>query len=114
MRSGIGPAEHLKSVGVEPRVDLPGVGANLSDHPAVDLDSGWRGPSGTEPVLHTIATFRSSKASSSGPPDMMFWAQDPDGDEPRFYLDPILLKPESRGSVRLRSAAFRRAAQNRS
>ncbi|MGZ0186454.1 MAG: GMC family oxidoreductase [Alphaproteobacteria bacterium] len=30
--SGIGPAEHLKSIGVEPIHDLPGVGANLSDH----------------------------------------------------------------------------------
>jgi len=33
MVSGIGPAEHLRSVGVEPLVDLPGVGENLQDHP---------------------------------------------------------------------------------
>ncbi len=33
--SGIGPAEHLKSIGVEVVHDLPGVGANLSDHYAV-------------------------------------------------------------------------------
>jgi choline dehydrogenase len=30
--SGVGPAAHLKSIGVEVRHDLPGVGANLSDH----------------------------------------------------------------------------------
>jgi choline dehydrogenase len=30
--SGIGPAEHLRSIGVEVRHDLPGVGQNLSDH----------------------------------------------------------------------------------
>jgi choline dehydrogenase len=30
--SGIGPAAHLKSIGVELVHDLPGVGANLSDH----------------------------------------------------------------------------------
>jgi len=30
--SGIGPAEHLKSIGVEIVHDLPGVGANLNDH----------------------------------------------------------------------------------
>lgn len=30
--SGIGPAEVLKSAGVEPVVDLPGVGENLQDH----------------------------------------------------------------------------------
>lgn len=31
--SGIGPAGHLKSVGVAPLVDVPGVGRNLQDHP---------------------------------------------------------------------------------
>lgn len=31
-RSGIGPAEKLKEVGVTPIIDLPGVGANLQDH----------------------------------------------------------------------------------
>jgi len=33
LRSGIGPADDLRAVGVEPRVDLPGVGGNLLDHP---------------------------------------------------------------------------------
>ncbi|CAH2408932.1 GMC family oxidoreductase [Mesorhizobium escarrei] len=32
MQSGIGPADHLKSVGVTPVLDLPGVGCNLQDH----------------------------------------------------------------------------------
>ncbi len=32
MQSGIGPAEHLESVGVKCVLDLPGVGANLQDH----------------------------------------------------------------------------------
>jgi choline dehydrogenase len=104
MRSGIGPAEHLRDVSVDVRLDLPGVGANLADHPAVDLDSGWRGAAKKGPILHTIATFRSSKASTGGAPDLMFWVSDPDGDEPGFWLDPVLLKPESRGSVRLRSS----------
>jgi choline dehydrogenase len=35
MRSGIGPAQHLQSVGVSPVLDLPGVGQNLHDHSAV-------------------------------------------------------------------------------
>jgi len=33
--SGIGPADHLRSIGVEVVHELPGVGANLSDHFAV-------------------------------------------------------------------------------
>ena len=104
LRSGIGPAAQLGALGIDVRVDLPGVGENLADHPAVDLDSGWRGTAKTGPILHTIATFRSSMAPSQGAPDLMFWVTDPDGDDPRFSLDPILLKPLSRGSVRLRSA----------
>jgi len=32
MLSGIGPADHLKSVGIKPVHDLPGVGQNLQDH----------------------------------------------------------------------------------
>ena len=35
--SGIGPAAHLKSIGVDVVHDLPGVGANLSDHYAVRI-----------------------------------------------------------------------------
>ena len=103
MRSGIGPAEHLAAVGVTVQVDLPGVGSNLADHPGVDLDSGWRGRGATGPVLHSIATLRTS-SSPSAAPDLMYWVSDPTGDDPRLYFDPILLKPIARGTVRLRSA----------
>ena len=32
MRSGLGPAAHLQGLGIEPLLNLPGVGANLQDH----------------------------------------------------------------------------------
>ena len=35
MLSGIGPADHLRSHGITVAADSPGVGGNLSDHPAV-------------------------------------------------------------------------------
>ncbi|MFJ4910220.1 GMC family oxidoreductase [Streptomyces sp. NPDC093249] len=35
LRSGIGPAGELRALGVDPVVDLPGVGGNLSDQPGV-------------------------------------------------------------------------------
>lgn len=105
MRSGVGPGAHLREVAVDEVADLPGVGANLADHPGIDLDSGWRGaPRPTAPILHSIATFRSAAQPTHAAPDMMFWLTDPNGSDPAFYLDPILLKPESRGLVRLRSA----------
>ena len=37
MLSGIGPADELRAQGVDPVLDLPGVGKNLSEHPAVML-----------------------------------------------------------------------------
>jgi choline dehydrogenase len=37
MLSGIGPADHLIDTGIEPVADSPGVGANLSDHPALPV-----------------------------------------------------------------------------
>lgn len=37
MLSGVGPAEHLRAFGIPVVCDLPGVGANLQDHPAVPV-----------------------------------------------------------------------------
>jgi choline dehydrogenase len=103
MRSGIGPAQDLVELGINVHIDLPGVGANLADHPGVDLDSGWHGAGTAGPIHHSIATFRSARATSPIP-DMMFWLSDPDEKDPAFFVDPILLKPSSRGTVRLRSS----------
>ena len=38
MRSGIGPAEALRAVGVTPLVDAPGVGENLGEHASATLE----------------------------------------------------------------------------
>jgi choline dehydrogenase len=104
MRSGIGPAEHLRSVGIPVRLDLPGVGANLADHGGVDIDCGYRGRARTAPILHLIATFHSAAASSDEAPDLMLWLSDPRGDPPIFEIDVVLLRPRSRGAIRLHSA----------
>jgi choline dehydrogenase len=42
--SGIGPAAELQKQGITPVVNLPGVGANLSEHPAVMLEFAARRP----------------------------------------------------------------------
>ena len=104
MRSGVGPPEHLASVGIPVRAALGGVGANLADHVGVDLAPGWRGTSRPSPVLHTLATFRSAGSAIGNAPDLMLWVSDPAGDPPGFSMDPVLLTPSSRGTVRLRSA----------
>ena len=38
LRSGIGPARELERLGIDVVHDLPGVGANLHDHPMAELD----------------------------------------------------------------------------
>jgi choline dehydrogenase len=102
MRSGIGPAHDLRALDIPVLIDLPGVGRNLADHPVVDIFFGGAAPPLDGPVLHYIATFHSSRTPASAPPDLMFWGGDPEEDA--FELGVVLLKPHSRGSVRLRSA----------
>jgi choline dehydrogenase-like flavoprotein len=106
MRSGIGPADDLRSLGIDPLIDLPGVGRNLADHPATDLECGYSGAGVVESALHTIATFHSEGTATQEAPDLMLWLADPEagGEMPEFTIDIVLLKPESRGWVQLRSS----------
>jgi choline dehydrogenase len=46
MLSGIGPAQHLREHDIEVAVDLPGVGANLHDHPTLPII--WRTRNATD------------------------------------------------------------------
>ena len=104
MRSGIGPPDHLRSLEVPVLVDLPGVGANLADHTAVTIECGDRGAGRAAPLLHVVGTFYSAATPTTAAPDLMLWMSDPEVDDPAFYIDVVLLRPRSRGSVRLRSA----------
>ena len=96
LRSEIGPAGAV--------ADLPGVGANLADHPSVYVDFGYRGVGRAVPALHTIATFHSSGRSSEDTPDLMLWIADPTEEDTEYGAEVVLLRPRSRGSVRLRSS----------
>ncbi len=49
--SGIGNSEHLKSVGVEPVLHLPGVGENLQDHLEVYVQHSCSQPVSLNPML---------------------------------------------------------------
>jgi choline dehydrogenase len=107
LRSGVGPAADLHALRIDIAADLPGVGRNLSDHPATSLDAGFHGPWRESPIIHTIATFHSSGAAAGSPPDLMFWLADadpPDGDESQWWVEVVRLKPRCRGRVSLRSA----------
>jgi len=44
LRAGIGPAGHLRDMGIEVRADVPGVGQGLMDHPSVAVSAFVRTP----------------------------------------------------------------------
>jgi choline dehydrogenase len=52
LRSGVGPADHLRAVGVEVVHELPGVGENLHDQPSVEVNY-----SGTPELLESMQRF---------------------------------------------------------
>jgi choline dehydrogenase-like flavoprotein len=63
--SGIGPADDARRLGIEPFLDLPGVGQNLQDHPdfvfgytAPSLDLAGITPRGGARLLREIARYR--------------------------------------------------------
>jgi choline dehydrogenase len=70
MLSGIGPASELRRHGIEPRVDLPGVGKNLQDRYEVGIvgqarkpfhlleDATFRGPASGQPGDRLFETWR--------------------------------------------------------
>jgi choline dehydrogenase-like flavoprotein len=130
MLSGIGPGNHLAEMGVESRVDLPGVGTNLQDHPVIPLLWYTRGITDLA-QLNNVRNFVRWKARGSGPlasnvgeagafftsrdglaaPDIQIHSA-PSGfydngfHEPTsrmFTAAPTLVSVASRGSVRLRS-----------
>lgn len=103
LRSGIGPADALRALDIHPRHDLPGVGANLADHPSIWLDVPYAGAVREAPSLNVVVSFHSAARSHDEPPDLLLWMPEPSGDPPEFGIEAILMQPEARGRVTLRS-----------
>ncbi len=66
--SGIGPAGQLRALGIDPVADLPGVGANLQDHPIILLSYAARAPLPASRYNHgeMYAALRSALARLGG------------------------------------------------
>jgi choline dehydrogenase len=131
MLSGVGPAAHLRDLGVEVVADRPAVGENLQDHLITGLRVGLRGGGSlldAESALNVLryVAFRrgmlSSNVAEAGlfvhtrpgerAPDVQFHVApalfENHGLTPStahgFSLGPTLVRPKSRGQVRLASA----------
>ncbi len=116
IRSGVGNPTDVRALGIEPRLDLPGVGMNLHDHPVVYL--AFTGTRALESAMtqfgrrhwlpdeQTIAKARSSRCD--GGFDLHIYpVGGPAAGDPATWnwLLPIAcMTPRSRGSLKLRTA----------
>ncbi|AWS47645.1 GMC family oxidoreductase [Streptosporangium sp. 'caverna'] len=108
MVSGIGPQAHLREVGVEVVTDLPGVGANLHDHPIANVVYGAAQPIPAARYNHAeiAGLLRSDPALDA--PDLQMVFIDAPGHVPNleqgYTIAVSVMLPRSRGTVRLAGA----------
>jgi choline dehydrogenase len=105
MRSGIGPADHLRAHGIAVVADVAGVGGNLQDH--LKLSVRWQGktelPGST--VTAGLFTHANPMEASTLPANLQFYVGRGTEQPDRFVTITVsLTQPKSRGEVRLRSA----------
>jgi choline oxidase len=118
MLSGIGPREHLEEFGIDVRVDSPGVGSHLADHPEGVVQWESKRPMVRESTQWwEIGIFTPTQEGLDRPDLMMHYGSVPfdmhtyrqgypTADEV-FCLTPNVTHAKSRGTVRLRSCDYR-------
>ena len=82
MHSGVGPKAHLEAFGITVKVDSPGVGENLHDHPIVPLSAYVKGDLGYQNVAQGLGTIKAGvryiltkdgPASGNGIETVTYW-----------------------------------------
>ena len=76
MMSGIGPADHLCKHGIEVKLDLPGVGQNLQDHPTVLVKYACTKSMAIHRALHPVNLAMAGTKwlfTRRGPAASVFW-----------------------------------------
>ena len=82
MHSGIGPKEHLEEFGINVKVNAPGVGENLHDHPIIPLSAYVTGDLGYQKVAQGFGTIKAGiqyvltkdgPASGNGIETVSYW-----------------------------------------
>ncbi len=108
--SGIGDAKELKALGIEPTVDLPGVGKNFHNHVLTGVihESPQPVPPGKQ-NLSESAMFVKSDPAETGPDLQIAFVHVPfniivgQGHPNSISILPGVVRPKSRGSVKLAS-----------
>lgn len=107
LRSGIGPTDHLRELGIDTVVNLPGVGENLHDHPVTAVVHRATAPLPDSTGNHTEVL--GLLASDGGPiPDLHLLVlskpDTPQGPTQGFMIAVGLMTSHSRGTLRLSSS----------
>jgi choline dehydrogenase len=109
MLSGIGPADHLRQLGIPVLLDAPAIGSNLHDHLLIRLFFAAKEPLPPHADTgHAGITYHRTSDASAGPNIQIFGRTDAPGldgfkPEEAYMILPGLTKPKSRGTVRLLS-----------
>jgi choline dehydrogenase len=107
MRSGIGPEAHLRELGIGVMADLPGVGANLDDHPMLGVV--FQAKEGTlradDPVVQVTYRYTSSGGTERNDMQLMPVSQIATrSGQLVFALGPVVYRQKSIGRLTLTSA----------
>jgi choline dehydrogenase len=100
LRSGIGPADDLRALGIDVRADLPSVGANLQEHPGISVIWPLAGAQPEGPRFQVVATW----ASGSDEEADFDMQHVPASTAELFWVSATVMTPRSRGTVKLASA----------
>ena len=110
--SGVGPARHLRSVGIDVLLDVPGVGANLHDHPMSTVTYSSPRPipvHAANPPGEALGLVRSDPALEAPDLQILFIslplrAPSLPGPDNGYTIAFSAMSPHARGSVRLASS----------
>jgi choline dehydrogenase len=108
MVSGVGPAAQLREFGIKVRAESPALGTNLHEHPrsALVYRASAKATACMRPGKADIFMVRARSSPSVPEPDIQLVCTDapipgPDGPSAAFQVSFGLVKPDSRGTVRL-------------
>ncbi len=107
MRSGVGPADHLRELGIDVVRDLPGVGENLDDHPMLGVT--FAAKEGLlrreDPVVQTTYRYTSPGGEERNDMQLMPVSQLPTRSGGLVYaIGTVIYRQKSRGRLTLQSA----------